>query len=94
MIEEGTTITRILDKLENADLIRRERGRPDRRVVLCYVTEKGARLLAQLDPKVDAADEEAVAGLGAEELQALVALLDRVRAANARRGAARSAGQK
>jgi DNA-binding MarR family transcriptional regulator len=35
MIEEGTTITRLLDKLEEAGLIRRERSYPDRRQVLC-----------------------------------------------------------
>src|SRR5512146_1597978 len=38
MIEEGTTITRLLDKLEEAGLIRRERSVPDRRQVMCYVT--------------------------------------------------------
>lgn len=30
MVAEGTTITRILDKLEDAALIRRERSYPDR----------------------------------------------------------------
>src|SRR2546423_15465785 len=35
MIEEGTTITRLLDKLERAKLIRRERTLPDRRQVIC-----------------------------------------------------------
>src|SRR5919112_1708758 len=31
MIEEGTTITRLLDKLEESELITRERAAPDRR---------------------------------------------------------------
>ena len=31
MLEEGTTITRLLDKLEDAGLVRRERSFPDRR---------------------------------------------------------------
>jgi DNA-binding MarR family transcriptional regulator len=56
MIDEGTTITRLLDKLEAAGLIRRERSEPDRRQVICYVTADGRRLLDQLDPKVDALD--------------------------------------
>jgi DNA-binding MarR family transcriptional regulator len=91
MIEEGTTITRILDRLESAGLIRRTRSQPDRRQVLCFATAKGLRVLAELDPRVNAADEAAMTGLGAEELRTLLDLLDDVRAANAVSGAPRSA---
>jgi DNA-binding MarR family transcriptional regulator len=91
MIEEGTTITRLLDKLEDARLIRRERTVPDRRQVLCYVTPEGRRLLDRLDPVVDAADAEAVAALDEKSLERLIALLDTIRASNAERGAPRTA---
>jgi MarR family transcriptional regulator, organic hydroperoxide resistance regulator len=91
MIEEGTTITRLLDKLEEGGLIRRERSLPDRRQVICYATDAGKRLLDQLDPRVDESDERAMAGLDDEQLEQFVATLDAVRAANAERGAARSA---
>ena len=90
MIEEGTPITRLLDRLEAAGLIRRERTLPDRRQVICYVTEQGRRRLARLDPVVDAADEEVVAALGKERLRAFVAALDDIRTANAERGAAKT----
>jgi MarR family transcriptional regulator, organic hydroperoxide resistance regulator len=90
MIQEGTTITRILDKLETSGLVRRERTTPDRRQVLCYVTAEGRRLLDRLDPKVNAADEAAVAGLAANEVERLVGLLDAIRRQNAERGAART----
>ncbi len=90
MIEEGTTITRLLDKLESAGLIRRERNDADRRQVFCVATAEGRRLLERLDPAVDAADEEAVAVLDDESLRRLVELLDVVRAANAERGAPRT----
>ena len=93
MIEEGTTITRILDKLEAAGLIARERALPDRRQVICQATAAGKRLLDELDPLVDAADEAAVATLGPRELDDLIALLDAVRAANAERGAPRTAAR-
>jgi DNA-binding MarR family transcriptional regulator len=92
MLEEGTTITRLLDKLEDARLVRRERTLPDRRQVMCYATDAGKRLLDRLDPLVDAADAEAVETLSAGDVKALVRLLDAVRAANAERGAARSLG--
>lgn len=91
MIEDGTTITRLLDKLDDAGLIRRERSYPDRRQVLCVVTAKGRQLLAELDPLIDAADEEAVAALDRRQLEQLIELLDIIRAANAERGAPRTA---
>ena len=91
MIEEGTTITRLLDKLEESGLIRRERAAPDRRQVICYVTASGRRLLDRLDPLVDASDAEAVDALDEAELERLITMLDAIRAGNAARGAARSA---
>jgi MarR family transcriptional regulator, organic hydroperoxide resistance regulator len=90
MIEEGTTITRILDKLEASGYVRRERSLPDRRQVMCFATAEGRRLLDKIDPIVDAADEEAVASLAARDLDQFVSLLDTVRAANAKRGAPRT----
>ena len=89
-IEEGTTITRILDKLEASGYVRRERSLPDRRQVMCVATTAGRRLLDKIDPIVDAADEEAVASLGARDLDRFVAMLDSVRSANAERGAPRT----
>ena len=93
MIDEGTTITRLLDKLEAAGLIRRERSEPDRRQVLCFVTAEGRRLLDGLDPKVDALDEQVTAGLSETRLTAFLGLLDEIRQANAGRGAPRHAGR-
>lgn len=91
MIDEGTTITRLLDKLEAADLIRRERSEPDRRQVLCSVTEAGRRLLDGLDPKVDALDEEVVGFLSPARLEGFVRVLEEIRHVNAQRGAPRTA---
>ena len=90
MIETGTTITRLLDKLEDAGLITRDRGAPDRRQVYCVATAAGRKLLDRLDPEVDAADELAMAALDARQLDRLIELLDVVRAANAERGAPRT----
>src|SRR5688572_32079189 len=91
MIEEGTTITRLLDKLEEAGFIRRERSVPDRRQVMCYVTADGKKLLDEIDPLVDAADDEAVSVLSEEQLDQFLEYLDTVRDANSVRGAARTA---
>ena len=90
MIEEGTTITRIVDRLEEAGFVERERSTPDRRQVVCRVTAAGAKLLDKIDPLIDAADEAAVSALDARELAQFVDLLDTIRASNAERGAPRT----
>jgi MarR family transcriptional regulator, organic hydroperoxide resistance regulator len=90
MIEEGTTITRLLDRLEETGLIRRRRGKADRRLVTCAVTPAGRRLLDRLDPLVDDADSTAMDVLSEAEQKRFIRLLDRVRDANAERGAPRT----
>src|SRR6478672_9759245 len=55
MIEMTPGVTRLLDKLEAKHLVRRERCPEDRRQVLCWITESGLRLLAELDKPLVAA---------------------------------------
>lgn len=81
MIEQAPGVTRLLDRLEAKQLVRRERCLHDRRQVLCYITEEGLRSLAKLDLPVEEADEAAMAGLTKSETKTLIALLDKVRAA-------------
>jgi MarR family transcriptional regulator, organic hydroperoxide resistance regulator len=79
MIDEGSTVTRLLDKLEQAGLVTRDRSRPDRRQVLCRITPPGEQLLAELDPAMDAADTEIMTVLDEAQLAALIDLLASVR---------------
>ncbi len=81
MIEEAAGITRLLDKLESAGYVVRERCTPDRRQVLCHITPIGLDLLAGLDAPVDAMTEAAFATLDEAEKASLVELLGAVRAA-------------
>jgi DNA-binding MarR family transcriptional regulator len=80
MIEEAAGITRLLDKLESAGHVVRERSTPDRRQVLCQITPVGLRLLAELDEPVDAANDLALGMLDEAEKHTLVELLGAVRA--------------
>jgi DNA-binding MarR family transcriptional regulator len=80
MVHEAPGVTRLVDRLEQAGLVRRERCSPDRRQVLCYITAQGLALLAALDGPMNAADDVAVSALAPEEQRLLVSLLDRVRA--------------
>ena len=80
MIQRTPGITRLLDKLEAKHLVRRKRCPEDRRQVLCWITEAGLRVLADLDkPAVDSG-RQAMASLCASEVRTLIALLQRVRA--------------
>jgi DNA-binding MarR family transcriptional regulator len=79
MVEKTPGITRLIDRLEATRLVERERREDDRRQVFCRITARGAKLLASLDPAVDALDDDALSMLSKSELTALVALLDRIR---------------
>lgn len=80
MIEEAAGITRLLDKLEAAGHVVRERSTPDRRQVVCRITPAGLAVLAALDDPVDAVHEQALAPLSEEEQRRLIDLLASIRA--------------
>lgn len=80
MIDEGSTVTRLLDKLEDAKLVSRDRSRPDRRQVLCRLTPEGSALLTMLDPVMDAAHEVTMASIAPEERLQLLEVLATIRA--------------
>ena len=90
MIEQGTPITRVLDRLESAAFIRRARAASDRRQVLCYLTPAGSQLLSRMDPIADQTDDDVMRALSLAELETLIALLDVVRLDNDERGAPRT----
>ena len=96
MIEEAAGITRLLDKLERAGYVVRERCTPDRRQVLCRLTDSGIGVLAKLDQPVDALNDAALSTLDSVEQAKLIELLGAVRASCAgqasrpTQGAARS----
>ena len=79
LIERTPGITRLLDRLEAKELIRRQRSSTDRRLVECSITPQGLALIAGLDDAVDRADESAVQGLTVSEQQDLVRLLAAIR---------------
>src|SRR6476661_4158549 len=80
MIEEAAGITRLLDKLERAGYVVRERCTPDRRQVLCRITPTGTAILARLDAPVDALNDRALSTLDSTEQAKLIELLGAVRA--------------
>lgn len=81
MLEEAAGITRLIDKLEAAAFVRRERSvSADRRQVYCQITASGLKLLERLDPEVIEAIEAALCVLNGPGLDQLLELLDEIRA--------------
>ena len=79
LIEEAPGITRLVEKLEQARLIRRDRSTPDRRQVMCRITDEGLALLSGLDEAVDEVERQLLSPLTSADTERLLALLDRIR---------------
>ncbi len=72
------SMTRMLDRLEEKHLIRRERSTTDRRVVLLHVTENGQALLPQVVPLIVEALNYALVDFSGDEFEQAKALLRRM----------------
>lgn len=68
-------ITSRLDRLERRGLVARMRDPNDRRGVLVELTDEGATILEEAVTANTASESELLAGLGADEITALAALL-------------------
>ena len=79
LVEVTPGITRLIGRLEDKGLVRRERSEEDRRQVLCSLTESGESALDTLDAPMDALDEASMRGLTAEEQTTLLDHLAKVR---------------
>lgn len=78
MLDKTSNASRIVDKLEAKELVTRMPCPHDRRTVEIRITEKGLRLLAELDPVADARST-GVRHLTEEEARLLNRLLDKIR---------------
>ncbi|MSR21805.1 MAG: MarR family transcriptional regulator [Gemmatimonadetes bacterium] len=79
MVERTPGVTRLIDRMEEKGWVTRERCTEDRRRVWCRITEQGLRLLAPLDPQVNAVDDSLEQVLEQDELAALIRYLDLLR---------------
>jgi len=71
--------TRLLDRMEDAELVTRARGTEDRRMVKTHLTEKGLALVDSLDEAVEAEHLKQLGHLSGEQLESLIDLLTLVR---------------
>jgi DNA-binding MarR family transcriptional regulator len=82
MIEQAPGVTRLLDRLEQKELVRRQRCPKDRRQHLCWITPKGETLLRKIDAETEGANDRILKGLSASERIAFIRLLEAIRAAH------------
>jgi DNA-binding MarR family transcriptional regulator len=82
MIEQTPGITRLLDRLEAKELIKRQRCPKDRRQHLCWIAPKGLALLQKLDAPITRWHEDTLKGLRVKDRTTFVRLLDAIRAAH------------
>ena len=79
MLTRMPDMTRLLDRMEEAGLVTRERDTADRRLVTTRITDQGRRLLDELDSRVVEEHQLRLGHLSEEDLGTLVELLGRVR---------------
>ena len=80
MVTTVPDVTRLLDRLAERGLVRRGRAARDRRVVEASITKPGLECLAHLDRPLADWLERRLGRLGPDELERLVAVLERLRA--------------
>ncbi|MGO9922125.1 MAG: MarR family winged helix-turn-helix transcriptional regulator [Isosphaeraceae bacterium] len=79
LIAEVPGITGLLDRLEAAGLIRRERSTEDRRVVFAEIRPQGLELLGRLDRPLEDQHKRLIGHLTRAELTELSRLLEKAR---------------
>jgi len=78
MLDKSSNASRIVDRLEQKELVVRKQCSNDRRAVDVYISEEGLRLLAELDQEMSRLEYD-TNNLSEEESATLNALLDKMR---------------
>jgi MarR family transcriptional regulator, organic hydroperoxide resistance regulator len=81
LVSKVPDVSRLLDRMEGLQLLRRERDATDRRHVTARITPKGLRLIDEAGPRLDAVERERFGHLDAERLQQIIDGLADVRGA-------------
>ena len=82
MLTRMPDLTRLLDRMEEAGLVKRSREREDRRMVLTQITARGRELLAELDRPMADLHRDQLGRLTDEQLRSLIDILTAVREGN------------
>jgi DNA-binding MarR family transcriptional regulator len=72
LVSKVPDVSRLLDRMESMQLLRRERDDTDRRQVTARITPRGLRVLDEATPKLEAFERERFGHLDAERLQHVI----------------------
>jgi DNA-binding MarR family transcriptional regulator len=78
MIAREPDVTRLLERMDKAGLIKRTRDSQDRRVVVTRITSGGLKLLDEMEPKLRELDG-VLKPMGERKIETTLKLLDEVR---------------
>lgn len=79
MIDKSSNTTRLIDKLIQKDLVKRQVCEKNRRKIEVFITQQGLDLLLELDPLVEQFNQHIVEQLSDNEIEKLNILLDKLR---------------
>jgi DNA-binding MarR family transcriptional regulator len=79
MVTKDPDITRLLDRMEERGCVSRARDLRDRRVVTAKITEKGLKLVAEMEVPGQAFQKQMLGHMGEKNLKLLIDLLEMVR---------------
>lgn len=74
----GGTMTGVIDRMEERNLIVRKRDAEDRRVWRAWLTDKGKKLFSKLPPVMAQAREQLLDGISEREIAQLIETLDKI----------------
>ena len=80
LVAQVPDVTRLLDRMEDAGLVERERDNEDRRQVTTRITRRGLKLLDAMDEPVHAIHQRQLGHLTRDQLRLLIELLGAARA--------------
>ena len=75
---DASRISRMVTRLVNLGLLRRQRLRSDRRVVLLHLTDRGSDLTSRVDERVQEHVAELLRGVSEDEMQAFTLLSEKI----------------
>lgn len=79
LVSRVPDVSRLMDRMEELDLLTRERDSVDRRHVTARISAKGRKVLAQSTPDLETVEQKRFGGMDNRTVVALVNVLARVR---------------
>lgn len=74
----GATLTGVVDRMEDRNLVYRERDSADRRIVRVWLTDEGKNLMKVLPPLGAETIQRAMSNMSEAEQETILKLLDRI----------------